>query len=54
MDTKTWGWIKVVAGLLAFYFAWKTGPIGMNLEGAVAILALITLAGGAMKAMDKK
>lgn len=54
MDTKTWGWVKVIGGLLALYFAWISGPIGMNMAGAVAILALLTLAGGAMKAMAKK
>jgi hypothetical protein len=52
MDMKTWGWIKVIGGLVALYFAWQTG-IGMNLTGAVAILAALTIVGGASKASSK-
>jgi hypothetical protein len=52
MDMKTWGWIKVVGGLVALYWAWQAG-IGMNLTGAVAILAALTIVGGASKASSK-
>jgi hypothetical protein len=52
MDMKTWGWIKVVGGLVALYWAWQAG-IGMNLTGAVAILAALTIVGGASKASMK-
>ncbi len=53
MDQKTWGWIKVLGGAVAFYWAWNAGGIGMNLYGAVEILAVLTLLGGAFKAMSK-
>lgn len=52
MDQKTWGWIKVLAGLIVLWFSWKAG-IGMNLAGAVAILGLLTIAGGYFKATAK-
>lgn len=52
MDQKTWGWIKVIGGAIAFWFAYNAG-IGMDITGAVAILAALTLLGGAFKAMGK-
>ena len=52
MDQKTWGWIKVLGGAVAFYWAWLAG-IGMNINGAVAILAALTILGGAFKSMSK-
>lgn len=52
LDPKTWGWIKVVGGLIALWLAWQAG-LGANLAGAVAILALLTVAGGAYKALGK-
>ncbi|MFH0869091.1 MAG: hypothetical protein V1839_02610 [archaeon] len=56
MDEKTWGWIKVLAGLLALWFTWKTPGfvMGMNVYGAIVLIAVITLIGGAMKATEKK
>ncbi len=51
-DTKTWGWIKVIGGLVALWFSWKEG-LGMNLAGAVAILALLTIIGGYFKTTGK-
>ncbi len=55
MDEKTWGMIKAIGGLVALYLAWKTVPaIGMNLTGAVAILAVLAFIGGANKAWGKK
>jgi len=53
MDEKSWGMIKFVGGLVALYFAWKAG-IGMNIPGAVAILAFLALIGGGFKAWGKK
>jgi len=53
MDQKTWGYIKVIGGLIALWWAWKAG-FGMNINGAVAILAVLTLIGGAWKATSKK
>jgi|GEM_PF-6321886 len=53
MDMKTWGWIKVVGGAVAFYWAWQAG-IGANMAGAVAILAALAFLGGANAAMGKK
>ncbi|MEM4248271.1 MAG: hypothetical protein QXH80_03305 [Candidatus Nanoarchaeia archaeon] len=51
MDAKTWGLIKVIGGLVALWwvwpFAWKT------VQGAVAILAILTIIGGAYKAWGK-
>ena len=52
MDQKTWGWIKVLGGAVALYWAWNAG-IGMNITGSVAILAVLMLIGGALKAMSK-
>lgn len=52
MDVKTWGWVKVLAGLIVLWFAWKEG-IGMNLAGAVTILALLTIFGGYIKTTGK-
>jgi hypothetical protein len=52
MDAKTWGYIKVLGGLIVLWFAWKEG-IGMNLAGAVTILALLTVAGGYFKTTGK-
>ena len=52
MDTKTWGMIKVIGGLVALWWAWNAG-LGMNLAGAVAILAALTAIGGAYKASGK-
>lgn len=53
MDTKTWGYIKVLGGAVALWWAWNAG-IAMDINGAVAILAALTLLGGAFKAMNKK
>ncbi|MCX6774500.1 MAG: hypothetical protein NTY99_00200 [DPANN group archaeon] len=53
IEPKTWGWIKVLGGLVAFWWTWKAG-IGMNLNGAVAILAVLALIGGLNYAMGKK
>lgn len=53
MDEKSWGMIKFVGGLVALYFAWKAG-IGMNIPGAVAILAFLALFDGAYAAWGKK
>jgi hypothetical protein len=52
MDLKTWGWIKVLGGLVVLWLAWQAG-IGMNLAGAITILALLTIAGGYYKATGK-
>ncbi|MEM2874131.1 MAG: hypothetical protein QW063_01630 [Candidatus Nanoarchaeia archaeon] len=52
-DPKTWGWIKVVGGAIAFWWAWKAG-IGMNVTGSVAILAILAFLGGLKLAMGKK
>ncbi len=56
MDQKTWGWIKVLGGLIALYFS---GKIWMAAKGdtialSVAILALLTVVGGYWKATGKK
>jgi len=53
MDEQTWGWIKVLGGLIALWLAWRAG-IAMNINGAIAILAAITLIGGALKSTGKK
>jgi hypothetical protein len=53
MDAKTWGWIKVVGGAVAFWWAWQAG-LGANLNGAVAILAALAFLGGANLAMGKR
>lgn len=53
MDIKTWGWVKLVGGAIAFWWAWQAG-LGMNINGAVAILAALAFIGGAYKAMGKK
>jgi hypothetical protein len=53
MDTKTWGWVKLVGGAVAFWWAWQTG-IGANLTGAVAILAALAFLSGANMAMGKR
>lgn len=52
-DMQTWGWIKVVGGLVALWWAWNAG-IGMDINGAVAILAVLTIIGGYWKASGKK
>ena len=55
MDAKTWGYIKVLGGALAIYFIMKPAPTGwMNFDGAILILAALTLLGGAMKVTGKK
>jgi hypothetical protein len=54
MDAKTWGWIKVLAGLIVLWFVWNSGAaIGMNLAGGVVILALLTMIGGYFKTTAK-
>jgi hypothetical protein len=55
MDAKTWGWIKVVGGLVTLWFsgkAWMTTADNVTL--AVMILALLAVAGGYFKATGKK
>ena len=52
IDPKTWGWIKVIGGAVAFWWAWKAG-IGMNINGAIAILAALAVLGGLNYAMKK-
>jgi hypothetical protein len=42
---KTWGFIKVALGAIAFWFAWKEG-LGYNLAGAVALLAALAIISG--------
>jgi len=54
IDPKTWGWIKVLGGLVAFWFAWKAGITMYSLGGAVAILAALVIIGGLNLAMSKK
>ncbi|MGB9675236.1 MAG: hypothetical protein ACP5IJ_02815, partial [Candidatus Nanoarchaeia archaeon] len=44
-DEKTWGFIKVVVGALAFWFAWNEG-LGYNLAGAVALLSALAIISG--------
>lgn len=51
-DMKTWGWVKVIGGLIALWWAWKAG-LGLNINGAVAILALLTIVGGYWKTTAK-
>ncbi len=51
-DMKTWGWVKVIGGLIALWFAWGAG-LGMNLAGAIAILSLLTIVGGYYKTTGK-
>ena len=53
MVTKTWGWVKVIGGAVAVWFAWQAG-IGANLAGAVAILGALAFLGGLNVAMGKK
>ena len=53
MDIKTWGWIKVVGGAVAFWWAWQAG-LGANINGAVAILAALAFLGGANASMGKR
>ena len=45
IDHETWNWIKIIAGAVAFYWAWQAG-LGANLAGAVAILAGVKVLGG--------
>lgn len=52
MDQKTWGWVKVLGGLIVLWFAWQA-DIGMNLAGAVALLGLFTIVGGYFKTTGK-
>lgn len=46
-DAKVWGWVKLIAAVIAFWWAWNAG-VGMNLAGAVAILAGLKVLGGLM------
>jgi hypothetical protein len=54
MDEKTWGMIKAVGGLVALWWAWKAGIAMNTIAGAVAILAVLMIIGGANKAWGKK
>jgi hypothetical protein len=54
MDEKTWGMIKAVGGLVALWWAWKAGIAMNTIAGAVAILAVLAVIGGANKAWGKK
>jgi len=53
LDPQTWGWVKVVGGLVAFWWAWQAG-LGADLNGAVAILAALAFIGGANTAFGKR
>jgi hypothetical protein len=54
MDQKTWGWIKVLGGLVALWFsgrAWMATADNVSL--AVVMLSLLTIAGGYWKSTGK-
>jgi hypothetical protein len=46
IDPKTWGYIKVLGGLGALYIAYLNRPLGLNIPGAIAILAILVVIGG--------
>jgi len=54
IDPQTWGWVKLVGGLVALWWAWQSGTLGANLTGSVAILAVLALLGGANVAFGKR
>lgn len=54
MDAKTWGWIKVVGGLVALWFSGKAWmATGDKVSLAVIILSVLTIAGGYWKTSAK-
>ena len=53
LNVKTWGGIKLIGSAIAFWWAWQSG-IGMNLAGAVAIIAGLKIIGGLMTVSGTK
>jgi len=54
MDAKTWGWIKVLGGLVALWFsgkAWMATADKVSL--AVVVLSVLTILGGYWKVSSK-
>ncbi|MEK6807923.1 MAG: hypothetical protein AABX75_02740 [Nanoarchaeota archaeon] len=45
MDPTTWGWIKLIAGVVAFWYGWQTYPENL-LALPVLVLAGLQVVSG--------